>query len=223
MKLTIFGGTGGVGRKLVALAVEQGHDVTVVARSPDKVPQSESVTIVQAELDDRDAIEQAIQGADAVLSALGARKNSADQVEIFGDALGLITTAMEANGVERLVSISGAGVILPGDTVGLSRRFVGLLLKLFAKWVSAAKEREYEVIRATDLDWVLVRPPRIVEGEATGNYDVLPDQPPGNSITQGDVAHMMLRCIDGDEWVGRGPIPGYGSGAKKAAMAASAS
>jgi len=210
MKLTIFGGTGGVGTKLVDLAVDAGHDVTVVARSPSKVPRASDVTIVEAELDDLESLTEAIAGADVVLSALGARNNSPDQVELFGNAIDRITTIMEDHGVNRLVSISGAGMLLPGDTVDFGRKVVGVLLKVFAKWVSAAKQREYEVIRETSLDWVLVRPPRIVDGEATGDYGVLGDRPPGNKITQGDVAHLMLSCIEGDEWVGKGPIPGYG-------------
>ena len=209
MKLTIFGGTGGVGRRLIPMALDAGHTVTAYARNPANLPRAGELTVVEGELDDEAAIEGAVEGADAVLSALGARSNTPDQPEIFAAAAGRITAAMERAGVRRLVAISGAGVIAPGDHVTLGRRAIGFILGLVAKHVAEAKEREYEVITATDLEWVLVRPPRIVEGEATGTYRVLPDRVPSSKISQGDVAHLMLACVEGDAWVRKAPIPGY--------------
>ncbi len=209
MKITIFGGTGGVGRHLVGLALDAGHEVTAFARSPDKVPRRDEVRVVEGQLDDADALGRAIAGADAVLSALGARENAPEQVELFGAALERITQAMSSHGVRRLVSISGAGVITPDDHVTIGRRVIGLIISLVSKHVMEAKRREYEVITGTDLDWVIVRPPRILEGPATGTYRVLPDRPPSSSISQGDVAHLMLACASGDQWVRQAPIPGY--------------
>lgn len=209
MKLTIFGGTGGVGSQLIPLALDAGHEVTAFARTPSNLPRVDELTVIEGQLDDYDAVAKAISGADAVLSALGARSNSADQVEIFGNAMENITKAMQDHNVDRLVSIFGAGVLTPDDHVTMGRRFVRLLLNTVAKHVSASKEREYEIIKATDLDWVLVRPPRILPGPPKGNYRVLPDRVPSPKITQGDVADLMLKCTEGDQWVRQAPIPGY--------------
>ncbi len=209
MKLTIFGGTGGVGSRLVPLALDAGHDVTAFARNPDGLPRRDELTVVEGELHDAAAVARAIEGADAVLSTLGARSNTPDQVEIFGTAMENVTAAMEQHGVRRLVAISGAGVLTPDDHVTMGRRFIGFLLKLMRKYTALAKQREYEVITATDLDWVIVRPPRILPGEATGEYRVLPDRVPSPKISQGDVAHFMLACTSDDEWVRKAPIPGY--------------
>lgn len=209
MKLTIFGGTGGVGRQLIPLALDAGHQVTAFARNPSSIPRIGDLRAIEGELDDAAAVASAIEGADAVLSTLGARSNRADQLVVFETAMTNITQAMATHGVDRLVSISGAGVFMPDDHITLSRRAVRLLLLLFARYVAEAKEREYAVIRQTDLAWVLVRPPRIVPGPPTGTYQVLPDRVPSSKISQGDVAHLMLACTQGDTWVRKGPIPGY--------------
>lgn len=209
MKLTIFGGTGGVGSQLIPQALDAGHEVVAYARAPDKLPRVEELTVIEGELSNAAAIAKAIEGSDAVLSTLGARQNTPDQVELFGAAMQTITDAMKTKGVARLVAISGAGVLTPEDHVTLGRRIVGTILKLVAKHVSQAKVREYEVITATDLEWVIVRPPRILPGPATGDYRVLPDRVPSPKISQGDVAHLMLKCATEDEWVRRAPIPGY--------------
>jgi len=208
MKLTIFGGTGGVGSRLVPMALDAGHAVTAFARNPDGLPRADELTIVEGQLDDADAVAKAVAGADAVLSALGARSNTPEQVQVFDTATRTLVSAMETAGVKRLVAISGAGVLTPDDHVTFGRRFVRFLLGVLAKHVAASKEREYAIITASELEWVLVRPPRIVPGPATGTYRVEPDRVPSPKISQGDVAHLMLECATGDEWVRRAPIPG---------------
>ncbi len=209
MRLTIFGGTGGVGSHLVPMALEAGHTVTAYARNVSALPKHAALTGAQGELSDAAAVARAIAGANAVLSTLGARRNTPDKVELFTNALVNITRGMREHGVKRLASISGAGVLMPGDHITFGRRFIRELLLLLSKHVALAKQREAEVIVASDLEWVLVRPPRILPGAATGHYRVLPDRVPSPRISQGDVADLLLKCATGSEWVRRAPIPGY--------------
>lgn len=209
MKLTIFGGTGGVGSRLVPMALEAGHSVTAFVRNPAALPRHTALTAVQGELSDLQAVSHAIAGADAVLSTLGARQNTPDQVTLFSTAMENITRAMHEHAVKRLVVISGAGVLLPDDHVTFGRRFVRALVFLFSKYVALAKEREAAIIRKSDLEWVLVRPPRVAPGPATGKYRVFPDRVPSAKISQGDLADLILKCATGNEWVRRAPIPGY--------------
>ena len=44
MKLTIFGGTGGVDSQLIPQALDAGHEVVAYARAPDKLPRVEELT-----------------------------------------------------------------------------------------------------------------------------------------------------------------------------------
>ena len=77
MKLTIFGATGGAGQQLIEQALAAGHHIVAFVRDSSKlVTQHENLTIVQGELVDLAAIERAVEGADAVLSALGPRPDS---------------------------------------------------------------------------------------------------------------------------------------------------
>ena len=209
VRLTVFGATGGVGTQLVGQALDSGHAVTAFVREPATLARSDELVVIVGRLDDYAAVEGAIDGADVILSALGARRNTPDQVTVFSTAMANITRAMQKTGVKRLVAISGAGVIVPGDTVTLSRRLVRFLLRRLAAHIATAKEREYEIVSATDLDWTLVRPPRIVPGPATGRYRVFAGRVPSPRISQGDVAHFMLRCVGSHEWVRKAPILGY--------------
>jgi putative NADH-flavin reductase len=208
VKLAILGGTGGVGTRLVAMALDAGHSVTAYARDVSNRPTHPQLTFVKGELSDVEAISRTVSGADAVLSALGPRQNTPEQVAVFGSALENITRAMHAHGVKRLVSISGAALLLPSDHITMGRRIVRTLMLTFLKHAVAAKEREAEIIRASDLEWTLVRPPRIISGPVTGTYRVFADRPPSSKISQGDVAHLMLKCATDAQWIRQAPIPG---------------
>src|SRR5215831_13690941 len=109
MKLTIFAATGGIGRQLLEQAVAAGHDVTAVARSPEKLPAG-AVRVVRADLaaPDPAALESAVAGADAVLSGLGPRSNADAGVASQGTRA--IVTAMQATGTRRVVVVSAAPV-----------------------------------------------------------------------------------------------------------------
>ena len=110
MKLTIIAATGGVGRQLLAQALDAGHDVTAVARNPAKLPAQllagRAARIVTADLAAPDAqvLESAVAGADAVLSALGPHNNSDAGIAAPGTAA--IIAAMRAAGVRRIVAAS---------------------------------------------------------------------------------------------------------------------
>lgn len=206
MKLVLFGPTGNVGREVVELALAAGHEVRAYTRSPSPLLEGCHVTI--GALSDEAAIRQAIRGADAVISTLGPRANTADQVGVFRDALERITRIMMEEDARRLVSISGAGLWLPGDPRNFGRTIVTGLMKVVAKHFLAAKQAEAEVITRTNLDWVLVRPGRIVAGASTGRVAGSLAAPPRNSVSAGDVADFMLRATTDDAWVRKAPMIG---------------
>src|SRR5689334_4989052 len=99
-KLTIFAATGGIGRQILEQAVAAGHDVTAVVRDPKKLPEGAGeVRIVTADLaaPDPAVLASAVEGADAVLSGLGAR--SAAEAGVAWRGTRGIVEAMKATGV----------------------------------------------------------------------------------------------------------------------------
>lgn len=192
MKLTIFGATGKVGRPLVEQALAAGHDVTAFVRSPAKLGLTQArLTVVQGDAADPVAVEKAVAGAEAVLSALGHVKGSPPDIQTT--ATRHILAAMKKYGVRRLVSLTGAGVRDPLDQPQFIDKFVTFLLATFSAAVLADAIRHTEVIKASEVDWVIVRAPRIVEGAHTGKYRVgMVGVGTGTSISRADVADFML-------------------------------
>jgi putative NADH-flavin reductase len=72
VKLAVFGATGGVGREVVTQALDAGYHLTAYVRNPAKLDLTHpNLTVIAGELTDRDAVQRAVRGAGAVISALG--------------------------------------------------------------------------------------------------------------------------------------------------------
>jgi uncharacterized protein YbjT (DUF2867 family) len=210
MKLTIFAATGGIGRQALDQAIAAGHDVTAVVRNPRNLSATPA-RIVVADLADADpaTLESAVAGADAVLSCLGARSKADSRAGLVRHGTLAITVAMRAAGVQRIVVVSAAPVgTVPSPARPAPPRYDpgdGFLIRhLLSPIAKAAFGTSYadlaqmeDVLRASDLDWTVVRPPRLTDKPLTGTYRMAYDQNVrrGLFIPRADVAHVMLRVL----------------------------
>ncbi len=218
MKLAIIAATGGVGQQLLCQALGAGHDVTAVVRNPAKLPAAlGEARIVTADLASPEsaALEAAIAGTDAVISGLGPASNSSAGIATRGT--GAIASAMHATGVKRLVAISAAPVGTmpspgrptppkhdPGD--GFFMRHFG------ARFARAAFGKVYadlaameDLLRDSDLDWTVIRPPKLTNKPLTGHYRTAMGQNVrgGFSVPRADVAHLMLAVLGQHDTIGQ--------------------
>jgi len=210
MKVTIFAATGGIGRQALEQAIAAGHDVTAVVRNPENLPATPA-RIVTADLADAEpaALSSAVAGADAVLSCLGSVSGADAEAGIVRHGTLAITAAMRASGVRRIIVVSAAPVGTvpsparpepprydPGDGF-LLRHLLVPVLKAALRASYADLARMEDVLRDSDLDWTVVRPPRLTGKPLTGTYRMAYDQNlrHGMSISRADVAHVMLRVL----------------------------
>jgi putative NADH-flavin reductase len=209
MKLTIFAATGGIGRQLLEQAIAAGHDVTAVARNPQSLADA-AARVVAADLASAEpaALQPAVAGADAVLSALGPRTKADAGVVARGTKA--ITTAMQAAGARRIIVVSAAPIGTvpspgrphpprhdPGD--GLIIRYLAdPIVKRALRANYADLARMEDVLRGSDLDWTAVRPPRLTDKPVTGRYRTAYGQNirRGVFVSRADVAHYMLSVLD---------------------------
>lgn len=211
MKVVVMGARGGVGSRAVQAAAAGGHEVVAVARTAPEVTAVTGETVgqvraVAADVRDAAAVRSALVGAEAVLWCVGVTKRSGPDVGRVG--LAHVVRAAEELGVHRLVTVSGAGVTLPGDDKGPGARFVSALTRRFARDLVEDKQGEHDVLAASGLAWTEVRPPRLTEAAGTGRWQ-LTETAPGlraAAVSKADVAAAMLDLAAGREWVGRAPF-----------------
>lgn len=209
MKLAVFGATGRTGRPLVGRALAEGHEVRALVRDPSRVSlDHERLTVVRGDVLDAAKVEETIFGADAVLGALGHTKTSPRDVQARGTQN--IVAAMQKLGVRRLVSLTGAGVRDARDEPKLVDRVIVLLLKRLQPAVLEDGVRHAEVIRASGLEWVIVRGPWLTEGPRKGGYRVgVVGKNSGTRISRADLADFMLRQVTDDAHLRGMPVVSY--------------
>ena len=211
MKLTIFAATGGIGSQVLDQAVRAGHQVTAVVRDPKKLAGSrDGLRVVTADLlaPDQATIESAVAGADAVLSGVGA--SSIAEAGIAAQGTRAIVDAMQATGVRRIVVVSAAPVSTvpspgrpnpPKHDAGegfLMRYVVSPFIKFVLRKVYADHALMEDILRNTDLDWTVFRPPRLTDKPLTGKYRTAlgKNLRGGFRISRADVAHAMLSSLN---------------------------
>ena len=209
MRVAVFGASGRTGRPLVEQALAAGHEVTAFVRDAAKLEMGhERLTVVEGDVKDPAKVREAVEGADAVLSALGHTKSSAKDVQTVGTAN--IVAAMQDVGVGRLVSLTGAGVSDPKDEPKLFDKAITTLLKLVQKDVLRDAENHARAIEESGLDWIIVRGPMLTEGEKKGEYRVgYVGKNSGTKISRADVADFMLRQTEDDTYLGQKPMVSY--------------
>ncbi len=200
MNIALFGATGGTGREVLAQALAQGHAVRALARDPQRLPDAAGLTVVAGDVLDPGPVADCIAGTEAVVSALGTRMGSAP-VEAQGTRNML--TAMQAQGVRRLIVVTSMGV---GDSAGQLSMLARVFMKLVLGKIMAAKEEQETLIRASGLDWTIVRPGGLTDGRRTGRYvEGLDKTIRAGQIARADVAEFVLRQLGDDRYLHQTP------------------
>jgi putative NADH-flavin reductase len=195
-RILIVGATGGTGRHLVTQALERGLRVTVLARKPAKVGlEHPHLTVIKGDVLDGAAVEAAVRGQDAVVSALG-HKRFFGPTRILSQGTQNILAAMKTQGVRRLVVETSLGI---GDSAGrMGLYFTFFTIPVILPFYFWDKTRQERLIAASGLDWTIVRPVVLTNGRARGQVRL----GPGVAgyiwtfrIPRADVATFMLDSL----------------------------
>ncbi len=196
MRITLFGATGATGRQVIAQARDAGHRVTAVVRDPAALqPDGGWLTVVRADVTDPESIAAPIEGADAVVSALGPRPGA--PATICGDGARTIVEAMEKTGVRRLVAVSASGPYVDAGDGPVTRYVAKPILQRLLRAGFADLKRMEEIIRTSGLDWTIMRPPRLTNKPLTDRYRTAVDLNVrgGMMISRADLAAAILQAL----------------------------
>jgi uncharacterized protein YbjT (DUF2867 family) len=202
MHLVVFGATGPSGQAVIEAALEAHHHVRAFARRPEALAAfDQRIEVAQGDVRDPEAVRRAVRGADAVLSALGAGRNLGPTT-VMSEGTRNIVAAMQAEGVRRLLAVTSAMVTPTGTEPWLFRK-VGMYM---LRNIHADHLRLEDIVKASDLDWTLVRPPRLTMGNARGVYRLARDAgvPSGSTISRADLGRFMVREAEQREFVRAG-------------------
>ncbi|MDR3439293.1 SDR family oxidoreductase [Telmatospirillum sp.] len=208
MKILVLGATGATGLLIVRQALAQGHSVVALVRSKAKAEAVGlvDVDLVEGDATDETALARAIAGCDAVISSLGTAMSPFREVTTLSTATRALVNVMTAQKVLRLVCITGLGA---GDSRSHGGFFFDrVFLPLLLRKVYDDKNRQEDIVRASTLDWTIVRPTVLNNQPARGNIRALTDLSTvhGGSIARADVAEFVVQQLATDAWLRKAPL-----------------
>jgi uncharacterized protein len=198
LNILILGATGRVGSQLVSLALHDRHHVAVLVRAPEKIQiQNENLTIIHGNVLNRDDIFRAMHGIDVVISAL-----NTDGTTTLSKSIPVIIEAMEREGIQRIITIGTAGILQSRTTPNILRYQSSESKR---KSVQAAQEHHklFDILKQSTLEWTIVCPTYLPDGEKVGQYrverDLLPEG--GERISVPDTAEFTYSQITSKDYV----------------------
>jgi len=206
--LLLLGATGGTGQALIQAALQRGYTLTALVRNVEKAtalhPASDQLEYVEGDaLNAADINKALIKPPVAVISSLGIYHAlpGNDQLTV---ATVNVMEAMHASGISRFICISSLGV---GDSRGQGNLMVKLIQKTTLRHTLADKEQQEEMIRSSGLDWTIIRPSRLMNGNGPDKFIYWNDQNPASkliwSINRSDLAGFTLDCLDEPDSIGK--------------------
>jgi putative NADH-flavin reductase len=209
MNILIVGATRGIGRQLLDQALSSGHGVTALVRDPRRLAiQHERLRVIKGDILDAESVARAMAGQDAVCCTIGI-KVPWPPVMVFSEGTRNLLQAMKKTGVRRLICVTGIGA---GDSRGHGGFLYDyLILPVLFRTVYADKDRQEALIKASDVDWTIVRPGFLTNGPLTKNYRMLTDMTgvTAGRISRADVAHFFLKELESKQYLRQTPLLTY--------------
>ncbi|MBE8521146.1 NAD(P)H-binding protein [Amycolatopsis sp. H6(2020)] len=205
MRITVFGANGPTGRLLTGQALAAGHRVSAVTRRPDAFPlHHDRLEVIGADVLDPAAVDAAVAERDAVLSTLGVPAGK-EPIHTYSRGTANIVAAMHRHRVRRLAVVSSSGVDPHPYSDGgflFNRVLLPYVTRVLGKTLYDDMRRMEGLIRASTLDWTIVRPSGLYHLPSVTGYTIVEGHADGRFTARADLAASMLALLDGDRHVG---------------------
>jgi len=194
MKLIVFGANGGVGKEVVTLALQAGHEVVGVVRGP-VVASSErqGLHMVEGSITDAVFVADIVKGADVVISTIGA-SDSKHPVSLYSLAAQALVGALKGAPHQRLIVLSAGGATIEKNDPLLFSLIVKPLLQRVFHSLYEDMLRMERVLETSNLDWTILRLSYLTNKPGKGVYRTAHNAAVryGFSINRADVAHYIV-------------------------------
>ena len=203
MKVLVVGAAGKTGRLVVEQALSAGHKVVALVHDPQedqKHPLPAGAEVIHGDVQNPSRLEHAMQGCDAVIDTLGG-KTPWKATELESGAAQVVLEVMERVGAKRLivVSVLGAGESQEQATW----MYEHILIPTFLRGAVKDKNAMEAEVRASSVEWVLVRPPVLSDHAATGSVQVIPAGETAHKITRADLAKFLVDQLTSNQYLGQ--------------------
>ena len=198
MRITIFGASGRIGSKLVAEMLGRGHSVKAFVYGPSHFEAHDRLQVMQGDIHNAKDIDKALEDTDVVMSALGSWGTQTK--DILSSAMQHIVPSMKKHKLTRIISLTGADARDSSDEPDALQRATHWLFMRIAPKIMQDGEKHIDILRASDLDWTVVRSPVMTDRGKHGSprLDFHPPRP-WAKIHRADVVTAMCDLAESRE------------------------
>lgn len=200
MTIVVFGANGQTGRLLTRRALDSGHSVIAVTRHPEDFPIADPhLTVARADVREPSSLADVVRDADAVVSTLGV-PFSARPIDTYSVGVRNIVDAMQSTGGRRLVVVSSTGAYHYPNRIDMPmslRLFEPVITRTIGKTTYDDQRRMEDIVRASGLDWTVVRPSGLFDLPEPTNYVAGEGDPVGGFTARIDLADYLI-ALAGD-------------------------
>ncbi|HEX4705203.1 MAG TPA: NAD(P)H-binding protein [Pseudonocardiaceae bacterium] len=197
MRLAVFGGTGGTGTQVIRQALDRGHEVTALARTPEAVTINDpGLRIIRGDVLTAGSADPVVADADAVISALGIGFHR-HATTVYSAGTANILAAMAKAGVRRLLVVSTSSLTVPSRRHLPEWLLTRLILHPLLKRPYADMATMETRIRQSTVDWTVVRAAGLTNAPAKDKYRTSTNGRLRNgwTISRADLAAYLLDHI----------------------------
>jgi putative NADH-flavin reductase len=204
MHIAVFGANGLTGRLLVQQALDAGYEVVAATRRPDEFPISHAaLEVAKADVHDGNDVDRVVEGTDAVLSALGV-PFAREPMNVYSDGITNILESMTRFGVKRVAAVSSTAVEPHHHADGgfmLNRIVQPIVSRTIGKTTYADMRVMEEILRASALDWTIVRSAGLFDAQQVSEYAVSEGPLDGIFTSRADLAACLLAQVADTQYV----------------------
>jgi uncharacterized protein YbjT (DUF2867 family) len=203
MRIAVIAADGRSGRVFVEAALAAGHHVRAGIRGKSPFASHPRLSTIQCDATDETQVHELLLATDAVVSLLGHVKGS--KADVQTNAMRTVLSAMERRSIKRLISLTGTGVRINGDTPTL----VDKLANTFIVRVDPDRIHDgiahVKLLQSSAMDFTIVRVLKLTNGGA-GAFSLSEHGPAKFTTSRREVANAILECLEDNRFIRKYPV-----------------
>lgn len=205
-KIAIIGGTGKAGKYLVKELLEQDFRLKLLIRNPEKAPIQNPLTeIIIGNANNYGDVKSLLKDCDAVISTLGLGQPNSEK-NIFSISTTNVLKAMKECNIDRYIVITGLNVDTPSDQKSHKTQMGTDWMKMTFPETTADKQKEFEILEASNVNWTLVRLPLIELTNERNEVDVSLTDCLGDKISATDLVSFLIGQLSSEKYSRKSPF-----------------
>jgi len=206
IKIAVIGGTGKSGKYLIKHLIGEGYRLKMLVRNPARLDFTDPlIEVVHGDVLDYESVRKLFEGCQAVISTLGMGQPPSE-TSLFSKAAVNIIRSVEENWIQRYIVTTGLNVDTPFDNKGVATKSATEWMYKNFPLTTADKQKEYELLRNSDINWIMVRLPMIELTDLKCETEASLEDCKGNKISAASLAEFLAGQLFDDTYIRMAPF-----------------